>query len=106
MLRIYRVCIEMVREVRPVAEAIAEHDRDHARQLRRSALSVPLNVAEGSGGRAGTRTARYRDALGSARETLANLEVAEAIGYVGRLDPALLDRLDHIIGTLVAVTRR
>ena len=106
MLRIYDVSLAMLRQVRPVAEAIARHDGDHARQLRRSSLSVTLNVAEGSGSRAGTRRQRYFDALGSAQETLANLEAAEAIGYVGRIDPALRDKLDHIIKTLVVVTRR
>ena len=44
--------------------------------------SVVLNVAEGSGSFGRMRTARYRTALGSARETLACLRVAEAFGYV------------------------
>ncbi|HET6613919.1 MAG TPA: four helix bundle protein [Kofleriaceae bacterium] len=101
MLRIYPVCLCMVREVRPLADAIARFDRDHARQLRRSALSVPLNVAEGSGSSGGTRRARYESALGSARETVANLEAACAVGYLEEIDPALRNRFDHIIGTLV-----
>ena len=101
MLRIYPVCLQMVRDVRPVADQIARFDRDHARQLRRSSMSVPLNVAEGSGSRGGRRRARYDDALGSARETLANLEASEAVGYIRRVEPALRNRLDHIIGTLV-----
>ncbi len=101
MLRIYSVCLHMVRDVRPFADQIARLDRDHARQLRKSSMSVPLNVAEGSGSRGGRRRARYDDALGSARETLANLEAAEAVGYIRGVDPALRNRLDHIIGTLV-----
>jgi four helix bundle protein len=83
----------MVREVRPLADQIARFDPDHARHLRRSSLSVPLNVAEGSGSRAGRRRARYDDVLGSARETLANLEAAEAAGYLRSVEPQLLDRL-------------
>ena len=78
-------------------------DRDQARQLRRSCLSVALNVAEGTGCRGGTRRARYDDALGSARETLGNLEAAEAIGYIAPLDPALRNQFDHIIGVLVKI---
>ena len=105
MLRIYPLCLDVVRRVKPLADQIAEADRDQARQLRRSVSSVPLNVAEGSGSRAGNRRARYENALGSARETMANLEVAEAIGFIGAIDPVLRDRLDQIIATLVKLVR-
>ena len=105
MLRIYPVSLAMVREVRPFAERIARFDRDLARQLRRSSTAVPLNVAEGSGLRAGRRRQAYEIALGEARETLANLEAAEAIGYVPPIDVELRRRFDHIIGTLVNLVR-
>jgi four helix bundle protein len=101
MLRIYTVALEVVREVRVLADRIQQLDRDHARQLRRSCASVPLNISEGSAARDGRRRVRYTDALGSARETLANLEVAEAAGYIGEVEPELRRRFDHIIGTLV-----
>ena len=52
MLRIYVVIIEIVREVRPVAERIGRHDRDLARQLKRASVSVALNVAEVAPGKA------------------------------------------------------
>jgi four helix bundle protein len=101
MLRIYPVCLEMVRDVRPYAEQIARHDRWLAEQLRRSCASVVLNVAEGSGSRGGKRRHCYDVALGEARETLANLETAQAIGYVRGVDAAMRQRMDQIIGTLV-----
>ena len=104
MLRIYDVCLEMVRAVRPVAEAIALRDGDHARQLRRSSLSVVLNVAEGCGASKGTRRQRYRDAMGSAMETLANVQAAEAIGYVV-VDAEVVDRLDDIIRVMAKLTK-
>jgi four helix bundle protein len=105
MLRIYPVCLAMVREIRPYADRIARFDRDLARQLRRSSTAVPLNVAEGSGLRAGRRRQSYDYALGEARETLANLETAVAIGYVSSIEPRVRQRLDHIIGTLVNLVR-
>ena len=101
MLRIYAVALDMVRESRPLADHIARHDKDHARQLRRSSMSVVLNIAEGSGCRGGLRRIRYENALGSARETLANLEAAEAVGYIDAVPGDLRDRFDHIIGVLV-----
>lgn len=105
MLRIYPVCIEMVKEVRPYAEKIARFDPDLARQVGRASTSVVLNVAEGSGARGGRRRNSYDIALGEARETLAGLEAASAIGYVGALEPAMRDHLDRIIATLVKLVR-
>ena len=101
MLRIYPVCLAMVREVRPYAERIGRFDADLARQLRRSSTSVVLNVAEGSAQRGGRRRQNYEYALGEARETLASLEAAAAIGYVSSMEETMRRRLDHIIGTLV-----
>ena len=40
-------------------------------------------------------------ALGSARETRTNLEIAVARRYIERIDAMLLDHLDHIIAVLV-----
>ena len=87
MLRIYPVCLQMNRDVKLLAKQITGHDRDQARKLRRSSVSVTLNLAEGSAMRDGTRRTRYGNALGSAREILANLEVAEAVGYINTIDP-------------------
>ncbi len=105
MLRIYSTVIEVLRMLRPVITEIEKHDRDLARQLRRASASVALNVSEGSGCHGGTRTERYRNALGSARETGACLDVADALGYVSRVDAALLDQLDHVRATLVKNVR-
>jgi hypothetical protein len=57
-------------------------------------------LAEGSGSHGGTRTERYRNALGSARETGACLDVARAFGYVHHVDDELLLRLDHVRATI------
>jgi four helix bundle protein len=101
MLRIYSTVIEVLRELRPVVTAIEGHDKDLARQLRRAASSIALNVSEGSGCHGGTRRERYRNALGSARETGACLDVAMACGYVEAVDDVLLDKLDRVRATLV-----
>jgi four helix bundle protein len=101
MLRIYDVALRVLDELRPAEKAIEARDRDLARQMRRAASSIVLNIAEGSGCNGGTRRERYRNALGSAREVVACLDVARAWHYAnvdGRT-------LDEIIGTLVKVTR-
>jgi four helix bundle protein len=103
MLKIYDDMLEALRAMRGAIEAIDKRDPDLARQLRRAASSVVLNVAEGSGSFGRMRNARYRTALGSARETLACLRVGEALGYVETMPDALTDRIDRVIGTLVRV---
>ena len=62
-----------------------------------------LNVAEGSGSFGRMRTARYRTALGSARETLACLSVAEAFGYIETMPATVTQRMNRVVGTLVRV---
>jgi four helix bundle protein len=105
MLKIYGVILEVLRELRPVVAAIEAHDRDLARQLRRAATSVALNTSEGSGCSGGTRRERYRNALGSARETAACLDSALALGYVDSIDAGLLDKIDHVRAVLVKNVR-
>ena len=101
MLRIYTNIIGFLQGLRPVVAQIESHDRDLARQLRRAASSIALNVSEGSGCHGGTRRERYRNALGSARETGACIDVALAFGYVEEVNAELLDALDRIRATLV-----
>jgi four helix bundle protein len=103
MLKIYDDMLEVLRAIRGAIGAIEKRDPDLARQLRRAAASVVLNLAEGSGSFGRMRTMRYRTALGSARETLACLRVGEALGYVESVPAALTGRIDRVIGTLVRV---
>jgi four helix bundle protein len=100
MLRIYPVILEALEMLRPALDRIERRDSDLGRQLRRAAASVALNVAEGMYSRGRNRAVRYHSALGSARETLACLEVAAAL-HAMPLDHALRAKLDAIIGTLV-----
>jgi four helix bundle protein len=103
MLRIYEDMLGALKMMRGVMVAIEKRDPDLGRQLRRASSSVALNMAEGSGSFGRVRTQRYRTALGSARETVACLRVAEACGYVETMPKPLLAALDRVIGTLVRV---
>jgi len=105
-LRIYAVAIEMVREVRPLMERIGKRDSNLADQLRRAAASVPLNLHEGAYSQGGNVRARFHNALGSAAEVRACLDVAEALGYVEQVDPVLRDTIDHVVATLHRLVRR
>ena len=99
MLRVYDVMIGVLERLGPVIGMIEKRDADLARQARRAASSVVLNIAEGSGSSAGNRSLRYRNALGSARETKACLDVAKAL-YGLEVDPVTIDQLDKVAFTL------
>ncbi len=87
MLRIYPLVLEVLRELRSLIAQIERKDSDLTRQLRRCASSIARSAAEGMYSRGKNRQARYHSALGSAREALACLEVACALGYLPALDP-------------------
>ncbi len=101
MLKIYAVVLELLAELKPVLAQVARADTDLARQLRRASASVALNLAEGMYSRGKLRAARYHTALGSARETLACVEVAAALGYVRAVPPGVGAKLNRVVGTLV-----
>ena len=103
MLKIYDVSLSVLRKLSPIVSAIGRHDSDLARQLRRAASSVTLNLAEGSGSQGRNRNARYFNALGSARETRGCVHVALASGYVEKVEPELLDEIERIIATLINI---
>ena len=103
MLRIYEDMLAALKMMRGMVAAIEKRDPDLGRQLRRASSSVALNMAEGSGSFGRVRTVRYRTALGSARETIACLQVAEAYGYVDEIPARVLTTMDHVVGTLVKV---
>src|SRR5690242_24781 len=100
-LRIYPVVLDLVRKLVPLVRAIRARSVALADQMERALISVPLNVAEGAYSRGRNRQARFQSAAASARETLACLETAEAMGFIGPIDPELAAIFDRVIGTLV-----
>lgn len=100
MLEIYPFILETIVSIQPLSDRILRADPDLGRQLRRAQSSIALNVAEGSYSRGRNQAARFHTAMGSARETLACLEVAAALGQIAALDPALRKRFNRILGTL------
>jgi four helix bundle protein len=100
MLQIYPVILDAVEAMQPLVRRIELRDKDLGRQLRRASCSIALNTAEGMYSRGANRQLRYHTALGSARETLACLEIAQRCCAVAPPAP-LAAQLNRIIGTLV-----
>jgi four helix bundle protein len=103
-LKIKDDAIQLIRELRPMLEAIRMKDSALHDQMRRALSSIPLNIAEGEYKRGGNARLRFESAMGSANEVRACLETAAAFGYV-QLDAAHVDALDRIARTLNRVMR-
>ncbi|MGE0321304.1 MAG: four helix bundle protein [Polyangiaceae bacterium] len=100
MLEIYPFILETITLIRPLCQRVARADADLGRQLSRAQSSIALNVAEGAYSRGRNSAARFHTAMGSAREALACLEVAAALGHIAPVDEALMQRFNRIVGTL------
>jgi four helix bundle protein len=101
MLRIYPEVLDWLEMLIKPREEIARRDRNLAEQLSCSSTSVALNMSEGMVACGRQRTACYRISLREMRESYTALEIAQRLRYIAPLEPALEDRSQKIIGTLV-----
>jgi hypothetical protein len=80
------------------------------REIRTSGLGAPGGKPPGATRRSYSQgrncRARFFNALGSAGEVRACLDVSEAMQYVETVDPGLRDKLDHVIATVYRLTLR
>jgi four helix bundle protein len=89
-LDVYQCALEAL----PLSYELAERaDSETKRQLRRAALSVNLNIAEGTGRCDDDQRQVYRIARGSALECAAVLDALQALGRVTREEAAPLEEL-------------
>ena len=85
---VFEVAVQMVGALREPLGVLERRDPDLARQVRRAAASVALNIGEGTRRHGKDRVHLWRVAAGSAKEVFAALRVAEAFGYLGGSDVA------------------
>jgi four helix bundle protein len=78
----FEFSLELIRSLDQTLAILDRRDPDLARQLRRAAASVSLNLSEGNRRNGKDRIHLWRIAAGSAAEVAASLRVAEAFGYL------------------------
>ena len=107
-LDVYRTAIEFLVLADQVSANLPKGRAYLADQLRRAALSIPLNIAEGAGEFAPAEKARfYRIARRSATECAAIQHACRVLGLVGE-EPISksLALLDRVVAILTAMTLR
>jgi four helix bundle protein len=98
--------LDAIRQLREPLAALTQRDPDLARQLRRAAASVALNLSEGLARTGRDRIHLWRVAQGSANEVVACLRVGEAWGDLDQAALAApLALYDRVLAILWRLTR-
>jgi four helix bundle protein len=92
----WRVAIDLAIHLYTVINKLPPNERfEMASQMRRAALSVPSNIAEGHASRMRGRYRHHvRIALGSVAELATCIELAGRVGY---LHPAIVSKTDAVL---------
>ena len=102
----YDVSLLLVVELRRLVPVMARHDPDLARQVKRAASSISLNLREGLERIGRDRIQHWRVAFGSAREVQAGLDIATLAGDLDEAAAAKArEYLDRVCAMLYRMTR-
>ena len=104
MLQIQALVIRFTSSLQPQIAAVESRDAKFADQLRRSLLSIGLNLGEGAGASGGAKRKAYRVARAEAGELEMGLEMASALGYCA-LSSEQRETLQRILATLQKLAR-
>jgi four helix bundle protein len=100
-LDVYRRSIEFLALTADIGDQITKRNASLIDQLRRSASSIPLNIAEAAGRTGKADAARtYAIARGSAMESAATLD---ALALLKVIDAATKERGDRLLEGVVAM---
>lgn len=98
-LKIWKIAIDLVKKVYMVTSKLPKEEMyGLTSQMRRSAVSIPSNVAEGFRRQHNNEFKQFLYvSLGSCAELETQMIIAEELGYIDKGEtPQLLEDLDHI----------
>jgi four helix bundle protein len=103
-LIVWQIAIELTVEIYRITGAFP-HEETYGltSQMRRAAVSIPSNIAEGYGRRAARERCHFYDiARGSATELSTQLEISKRVGYLAPEQQTMIETSLHDIIRLLA----
>ena len=105
-LLVWQKAMELVKAVYALSKAFPAEERYALTdQLRRAAVSIPSNIAEGSGRASNADYGHFLSiARGSLYETMTQLQIAVDLGYLPGLSPeleALISEIGRMLGAML-----
>lgn len=107
-LKVWQRAMDFVTEIYRVSARFPRSEQfGLTDQIRRAAISVPLNIAEGAGAGSNAEFRRFLSyALRSTYEVMTALEIAQRLGYCSlEKTQELLDEADEIAAMIVGLSR-
>ena len=102
-LEIYQKSKELVKDIYMMTERYPEEEKYNViSQLRRSVLSIPLNIAEGYGRKSKEDFKRFlKISLGSSNEVEALLEISKELDYIKEEEYKKISKENEIVGKMI-----
>jgi four helix bundle protein len=84
-LNVYQLGYQLALQIHQLTQSFPEYERyELGQQLRKAAVSIPLNIVEGYGRQSAKAEFKHfvRNALGSSNEVIVLLKMAKDLGYI------------------------
>ena len=96
-LDVYQMALEYIKEIYSLRQKLPENEKFNlSNQITRAATSIALNIAEGSTGQSNLEQKRFLGlALRSYLETIACLDLIEALNYLAEGEIKLIRETGH-----------
>jgi four helix bundle protein len=106
-LEVWKKSIEFVTKIYKVTELFPDSEKfGLISQVRRSAISIPSNIAEGAGRASKKEFIQFLSiAQGSTSELETQLIIANNLGFLKQEDLGLLDELDEISRMIIGLIK-
>ena len=106
-LEVWKRSIEFVTKIYRITESFPGNERFNlASQIRRSAISIPSNIAEGAGRASKKEFIQFLSiAQGSTSELETQLIISNNLGFLKKEDLGLLDELDEISRMIIGLIK-
>ena len=107
-LIVWQKAMELVKAVYALSKGFPADERYALTdQLRRAAVSIPSNIAEGSGRSSNADYSHFLAiARGSLYETMTQLQVAEDLGYISAISEELQSQIDEVGRMLTSMLKK